>query len=1320
MTLRRLVLSFALLLPAISSHGAIRGTIMSLEGVPLPDVRVAAFALESSSERLARLVSTARDRAVLAETVTDAKGNFTLEVKEHPVVTIMTQKNGFAPAAMLIASDDDAGAIALRPALAKQGRVLAGSESVAGAAVIFSGFDGSELIGRTGEHGSFEVSDPSTWANAVLIIHPDHPITSESIGSRSKLEYRLRKGVTVRGSVTGQDGNPIVARFIARDGIPLGVSREDGGFALSNVPYDWKEIDVVADGLIATLTPGSSDAIRLRAGSTLRGTLVNARSQRPVAGARIILREGSTSFGGGRSLAETITDARGRYSITPLLPGTFAIDIDHPDLAVSRSTVALTRGETIDKLLQGAPTARISGTVMSESKKPIAAALVSFAIQGARPGAPMSRRRASALSAPDGRFTVRGIEGEGQIELSAFRKGLPAGKNGPIALAGGERRSGVTIVIPHGLEITGRVSDRNGVAIMGATVTPAESGEPRTMMIALGRSRDESDSQIVKTARDGSFAIRLKEGKYDFRVRAEGYVTRMVRGVAVHPGVEPVEVTMTEGVSIAGRLLRSDGSGVAGAMVMVVGEQNNETTEADGSFVLSDLEPGVKTIAVNKFDEMISEMKTATAPASDLVIRLAAGGRITGRVSSSSTGEAITDFQAGLSNAPSAGPGIRIMGPPMTRSFHPEDGRFILENVRFGTHELTVSAPGHVTYRLPGVKLDEENPSVEVEIELETGVRLAGRVTGTDGLPLSGVTVQADAEESDAGPMRGFGRRAPAISTDANGDYVLEGIEPGERSFTFAKSGFIPEHKSVRLSGREARLDVRLSKGQQVRGLVVTDTGAPVAGARVSAESSAKGAGFTSATTDEGGVFSFDGLPPGRYNFRGMKSGLTNGQLEDVDIATSGNLRIVLGSGGIISGRVTGLSESELSNAMVSAQGERGSSGAPLDSTGRFRIEGAPTGTVRVSASTMGFGGRKSSQAKTVDVTSGSEVHVDIEFQSDTVVRGRVTRVGTIVDSALVNFFPDGPAPQTRAIGRTDQDGYYEVSGLQDGKYRVVVSAPMTSVLFETTYSVSGSGQFDIDIPSSGLRGRVVDAESGEPIAGATVTVQRARQSGGVFFTPGAVSDLGGNFRVDSLASGTYQVRAEKDKYGQQILDATLGEGGISQELQFRLYKTDGLTFRVVDARDGRTLEAHFVITDMQGRTAHNGFLRSRPDGSTRVQVAAGSYRATIAASGYAPATVTVTAPSPEIRIGITPGGTLLVVSRSGDRRRARIVSASGDEQRPSIWSPSGDYTINPGSNRFEHLAPGVYSLILLDDAGNPDRTTPVTITEGRTTEVEV
>src|SRR5437763_4977608 len=169
---------------------------------------------------------------------------------------------------------------------------------------------------------------------------------------------------------------------------------------------------------------------------------------------------------------------------------------------------------------------------------------------------------------------------------------------------------------------------------------------------------------------------------------------------------------------------------------------------------------------------------------------------------------------------------------PMLKAFNSDDGAFTLENVKPGSTQVIVNAPGYTAGRASNIEVEEAKSAPDVTVELETGVKLTGKVTGPDGTPLAGVTVAQDQNMRGGRVMR-FDGGAGTVATDPNGEYTIEALEPGEKTFNYTRSGYVSESRTVNLTGKDVRSDVQMSSGLRVSGQVVTDSGVPVAEALV-------------------------------------------------------------------------------------------------------------------------------------------------------------------------------------------------------------------------------------------------------------------------------------------------------------------------------------------------------------------------------------------------------------------------------------------------------------------------------------------------------
>lgn len=1322
--MRKHVLALLISLLALPCLGAITGVVMTTDGAPVAGAKITIASFDPVETRRVRLLTGAAAPAPLATTQSDAKGAFSFDSPKEAVVDLRIDASGYEPSLRRVERDEEIGAIPLRKADMKRGTVRAGGKPVANAKVLV-GYTGADYVTTTDAEGNFSAPDLKN-AGRIIVIHPDYAISDETFPPTAggpavnRSDRTLVAGARWSGKVVGQDGKtPVAKAEILVDSWPVATSGDDGTFTIAHLPPKWQSIVARSGSLmgIRSRANESTTTVRMNRAAVVSGTVRDSKTQVPVPNAAVRL-------GGQRFDSETqvvLSDAKGNFSITTA-PGSFRLTASHPAYDLAFQPVSAAAGQNVSKPVLVAQLARISGTVADEDKQPVAAALItSEAVRGGDEMMmmPMRMMRSgdTVRSGPDGRFTIRVPESE--LRVSAVKKGLPAAKSDAFRVTAGERKRGVAITIARGFELTGKVTDRDGKPLSGVTVSAAEAANNQGGMmmqrIMLGGMR-QSEEDLVKTSTDGTFTTRLKEGTYDITLRREGYSSKFVRGHQVNAAAKPIETSLDPSVDITGRITRG-GVGVEGVNIFSIslnGPSSQSQSGPDGTFVLTDLSPGSVRVNFSKADDFIQEVRNLQAPGRDVMIDLPPGGRVAGRVVDKATKQPVTVFQAGVS-ASRGGGGMMMIGPPQMRSFTADDGTFVLENVAAGAVNLMVSAPGFTTSRMSNITVEEGKTVSDVVVEMDTGAKLTGKVTGPDGAPLAGAVVS---QTMGSNPMRAAAAMSGqdyAATTEASGEYTIDAVEPGEKTFAFTHPDFLSTTKTVEVTGRETRLDAQLSSGQRVSGVVVTEAGMPVTDASVRALSA--GGSASSVRSGAGGAFTFERLAPGRYTFSASKTGLADGTVRDFDISAGGPVRIALKSGGTIYGHVAGVADAELASTMVEARGADGVASGPVDNAGNFRIEGAPTGTIRVSATVMkGFPDRRTSQPKTVELAPGDSRQVDVEFRTDTVVSGRVTRNGQPLSNASVSFNPRRGASQTSASVPTDERGVYTVTGLGDGDYNVSVVDMQRFTPFSTTYEVRGGGSFDIDIRTVTVRGRVMDSGTGEGIGDARVQLRAAGQESASFFAQrGAVTDASGNFTIDSVAPGRYNATADKDGYGNQPLDLTVTESG-SSEMEFKLARNDGVTLKIVDARDGRQLSGSAYVTDMQGRVVHDeGGMRMGPGTASdlRLPLASGSYRATIGAYGYAAQTVTLSSPSRQT-IGLTPGGTLVIRSKESAPRRGKLIDASG-----TVYLRSGyrmpTFTIDVGTTTLQFIQPGTYTLQLLDNNDRILDTVQVQVVEGQT-----
>jgi protocatechuate 3,4-dioxygenase beta subunit len=277
-------------------------------------------------------------------------------------------------------------------------------------------------------------------------------------------------------------------------------------------------------------------------------------------------------------------------------------------------------------------------------------------------------------------------------------------------------------------------------------------------------------------------------------------------------------------------------------------------------------------------------------------------------------------------------------------------------------------------------------------------------------------------------------------------------------------------------------------------------------------------------------------------------------------------------SSGSISGRVT-ISGKGVAGISVTARvgdspfENRTIGRATTDADGSYRLSGLPAGRFSISpiakAYVVAAGESFKAPGQVVNVAENESIkNIDFALIRGGVITGRITdlegrpiigeRVNVVSGSYSGSVGPMGMLPGGK--NQTDDRGVYRIYGLPPGSYKVSVgqttSAGMMNPVgmggsqYARTYYPGvtdeskataieikeGSETTNIDItPGKSERGfsasgRVVDAESGQPVANSFIgyySLESGKVADGMNFT-GSQSDANGKFRIEGMKPGRY------------------------------------------------------------------------------------------------------------------------------------------------------------------------------------------------------
>lgn len=1289
--MKRMLVAACLLLTT-NLHGDVTGSLVTPEGKPVAGARVELVAAVPFAHELAHFASgDAAARGPLAVAESDSKGDFKLTIAKRGNYIVRASRTGFAPAAIDTTGAEDLGGLLMRPAEMKKGRVTANGKPVANARVWFAGH--GKWLTTTDENGEYSVPDPAVWKPAVHVQHPDYARHVEMMRLHGSIDLtiELTKGVTLRGRVLDPSGKNGVQSSLSVDGIAMGESAEDGRFTLQSVPATWREVVARSGKLVARAERSSLEAMRLAGGLAVSGRVIDTKTGLPLHGATVSL---ARSYQREVAGAAVVTDEKGAWTIDGLLPGQYQLRTSHAGYGFDTTKVTIDRA-TVSKDIHLQRQGRFVGRVTGDDDEPVAAALVHAS---SRSQDRMFLQQNAQVSAADGRYVVRVQPDflDRELNVEARARGYAITKDGPHTLRPGDEKR-VDVRLSHGFALRGRVVDAEGAPLRGITVAADEGGNlfPRPYLI-------QWDQEPITDA-DGTFTLRLRPATYDVYFVGAGYAPKKVSGIKIEGTVEPLAITLEPAVSISGRVVTATGEGVPDLRLgaIVDGPPVEVTTDAGGSFALHGLPARTVHVSING-DPGISEFRQIEAPAENVTIELLPTVDISGRVVTVD-GAAVSDFTIGIGR-PQEGPGF-YSSTERDQAFHDPEGKFRLENIVVRPTEIIVTAPGYRRARVR-VELAKGKNVDDVEVKLEAGGRVTGRITNASGAALEGARVAID----EGGKVN----YQESVTSDASGEYTLEGAPLGEHAVLFSKQGFAPVKKSITVDRSGTRVDAQLSEGLSLQGRVVTDTGTPVADAEVNAWSSAANSGGNQTTTDGNGRFRIAGLSSGIYRLHAAKQGFVEGRADDVDIERAGEVTLTLRQGATIVGRVTGV---ELGRPDAQVRVGVGAADysprwADVQPDGTYRIEGVPAAEVGVVGV---VNGRQYRRADMIEITtrSGQTYTVDIEFKEHNTLRGRVTAAGAPIRNGRISFAPRERPDRATAAATIGEDGSYELTGLQSGDYNVSVFSQTMAGPYIVVRSITRSQTLDIDVRPASLIVTIVDDTSGDPIGDADVSLQSIDAASNA--RPAGKSDAAGRVVIESVSPGDYNVRIAKSGYAAQLSQRSFGEGG-RVEYEVRLVPSDGLHLTVLDSRTGKPVTASVTARNGAGVVVFSDRPSARPDGSLLVPLAPGRYTLNLFSAGLGNTYADVTSPGTQ-QVTMHPGGSIEFALTG--TKRVLLLSADG---RPYHMDP-GDLTAVEtvmGGTLYTDVAPGRYTIQVIGPNNAVESTQQVEVVAGQTVKVSL
>ncbi len=476
------------------------------------------------------------------------------------------------------------------------------------------------------------------------------------------------------------------------------------------------------------------------------------------------------------------------------------------------------------------------------------------------------------------------------------------------------------------------------------------------------------------------------------------------------------------------------------------------------------------------------------------------------------------------------------------------DEAFEFRALPVGGHWSLTAMPEHHAAQKVTIAPLEACEERTVDLALERGGTLAGRVLDESDEPVAGATVKA------LWQGRFFGFDDPELrdaKTDADGAFRIEALPPGEVSLQASREGLltsVKEKADVPAEGAREGIVLRLSLGGVIAGSVTWPDGRPAGDLKVNVDvdlAEISGTGFlglqrgskAKATTDEEGRFRATGLGKGPFIVE------CSSERDEVEVAEAG--------------------------ASESAEDEIVDSDSVAAPRHRARARAVHPGTedlLLVLQPPVGLWGRAVDPEGTAVTEFEAELH-------------------EVTGGMLASF-----TGTRREQEFTSEQGSFFFGDVPQGRWEVAIRSATHSTLEPVVVEMPATSEADplvvTLVPTAVVTG-TVRAPDGEPVVGAAVMATR---SGGgmeeliasrVRQDEAPKSDDEGRFRLEGLLPGSVSLHAEAEGWARgPALALDLVGGATIADVELGLLVGGTLTGEVYDD-DGEPASGHMVTAQL-------------------------------------------------------------------------------------------------------------------------------------------
>jgi protocatechuate 3,4-dioxygenase beta subunit len=612
--------------------------------------------------------------------------------------------------------------------------------------------------------------------------------------AREAAELDARK-VGWGGTLLDAQGRPVPgARLVladATESLTL-TTREDGTFDGLVLPGRY-DLLITAPGrgsvyLEETLVEaGARLDLALTLAEPIRLLVRLQREGRAVEGARATLVLTRWRWEGKQAVLGQASDAEGRVEFAGLAAGTYELRVAVPQGPELVHTYELKQDLEVTATVPDA--VELTGVITdAATQQPVAGAVVRvLTVAKGAPGFAVSAETQAdgtyRLAVPKGQAREVSVSATGFAPWPSAREQQKAlGRLGGLANA----REPVVLSVPLS----------RGGAVRGL-VTQHETKLPLPGVSLVFAEKRGSVRVTAVTDAEGRYVVeQLNPGTYEVRIASPGWFPEKPLELKLGGGrTEPLDydvvlngaavlqgtVSMAQGATVKGARVWLTGGGQIARSARGAGRPLETFSDANGAWTITDVPPTATVVVRGQLGSLeatpipVNLQRPPTHP-----LKLVLGGTVTllGRVVDSGDGSAVPNARVQI--VPKGAPWGRD-GRTLTTD---AQGAFRAEQLIAGEYDLTPRRGDYLAASARTLTLNADDPESRVELALDPGLVVAGRVTDEHGRALAGAVV-ADGNVDDP---PGTVRRSQPL--DADGRFRLTGFRPGTYRLRVTAQGY--------------------------------------------------------------------------------------------------------------------------------------------------------------------------------------------------------------------------------------------------------------------------------------------------------------------------------------------------------------------------------------------------------------------------------------------------------------------------------------------------------------------------------------------------